>query len=150
MIPGLGRRPKGTWAGSLFPKVGRRRGRGRTLKRMPRKARQMQHGDGESSRSYSLVPDVGGGSAWQQQSAGGAGSSAPGLSREDVGHGWESGGDGQGGGTLALRWAPCTGLPGPRCPAPPQLWARTVPWKPATCLLSRPQHSLGANAGALR
>lgn len=28
---------------------------------MPRKARQMQHGDGESSRSYSLVPDVGGG-----------------------------------------------------------------------------------------
>lgn len=48
---------------------------------MPRKARQMQHGDGESSRSYSLVPDVGGGvgvaaaisrrcgelSAWPQQ-----------------------------------------------------------------------------------
>lgn len=48
---------------------------------MPSKARQMQHGDGESSRSYSLVPAGGGGggvaaaisrrrgelSAWPQQ-----------------------------------------------------------------------------------
>lgn len=44
----------------------------------------------------------------------------------------------------------CTGLPGPGFPAPPPLWAPTVPRKPATCLLSGPQHSLGANAGALR